>query len=176
MIENRIFHKVPLLPMRLWVCGLIILILTIQIGSASIFLQDETAVTGAQLIESLENSSTISATPFPIQFFYNTHCGSCQAALQYLDEFTLKHPDVPVDYHDLFNNTTSFALYEDYKIQFNRSDLHYPVIFMGNVGIMGSDDIAAYTEPLALWYQKNVKVDPVTGFVTWIESLFKKGM
>ncbi len=175
MIESRIYQNAPRFPLRFFEYGLIILIMvTIQPGSATIFSQNGTDIPGAQLIESMNNASNVSATPFPIQFFYNTHCGSCQASIQYLNEFTTNHSEINVTHHDLYNNTESFALYEEYKKQYNRTDIHYPIIFMGNVGIMGSEDIATYTEPLTLWYQKNVKRDPITGLVSWVTSLIKE--
>lgn len=174
-MENRIFLREPHTPLRLFMCGLIMLvILTVQSGSATIFSLDEKEIPGDQLINSMSNASNVSSTPFPIQFFYNTHCGSCQAAIQYLDTFSANHTDIGVEHHDLYNNTESFALYEDYKKQFNRTDIHYPIIFMGNVGIMGSEDIATYTEPLTLWYQKNAPKDPITGLVSWVTSFTKE--
>ena len=155
--------------------ALIILVMfTIQISSATVFFQDETEVPGDQLIAAMNNASNISASPFPIHFFYNTHCGACQASVKYLEKFKVEYPDVAVEYHDLYNNTPSFALYEEYKKQFNRTDLYYPVIFMGNVGIMGNDDIASYTEPLTRWYQENLKINPLTGLFSWIKSFTKK--
>lgn len=169
MMKKKIFPPVPHPPVGLLGYGLVVLIvLMAQPVSATIFSLDETEIPGDQLIDSMNNASNVSSTPFPIQFFYNTHCGSCQASIQYLNEFTVNHSEVVVEPHDLYNNTESFALYENYKKQFNRSDLHYPVIFMGNIGIMGSEDIRKYTEPLTLWYQKNEKRDPITELVSWI--------
>ncbi|MFH0967301.1 MAG: hypothetical protein V1862_06420 [Methanobacteriota archaeon] len=171
MMKNKSFQRVPSISLRFFICGLFMLVmLTIQPCSSTIFSLDETEIPGVQLIDSMNNASNVSSTPFPIQFFYNTHCGSCQASIQYLNEFTTNHSDIGIEHHDLYNNTESFALYEDYKKQFNRTDFHYPIIFMGNVGIMGSEDIAKYTEPLTLWYQKNAKRDPITGLVSWIMS------
>lgn len=175
MMENRIFLRKLHTPLRLVMCGLIMLVmLTVQSGSATIFSLDEKEIPGDQLINSMNNASNVSSTPFPIQFFYNTHCGSCQASLQYLKEFTTNYSEVGVEHHDLYNNTESFSLLEDYKKQFNRTDIHYPIIFMGNIGIMGSQDIEMYTEPLTLWYQKNVKKDPITGLVSWVTSFTKE--
>jgi thiol-disulfide isomerase/thioredoxin len=175
MMNNKLFPRELHTPLRLFMVGLIMLImLTVQPGSAAIFSLDEKEIPGDQLINSMNNATNVSATPFPIQFFYNTHCGSCQAAIQYMDKFATNHTDIRVDHHDLFNNTESFALYEDYKKQFNRTDIHYPIIFMGNVGIMGSEDITTYTEPLTLWYQTNSKKDPLTGLVSWVTSFTKE--
>ena len=175
MIAKEVIQRITCHSRRVPVYGLIILCFCmIQPGSATIFSNDGTDIPGAHLIETMNNASNVSTTPFPIQFFYNTHCGSCQASLQYLKEFTTNHTDVDVEHHDLYNNTESFAMFEEYKKQFNRTDIHYPIIFLGNVGIMGSEDIEKYTEPLTLWYQKNAKVDPLTGLLSWITSFTKE--
>lgn len=172
MKGKKLLLLIPRFHMKMSVCCLLLLImLMIQPGMAIIFSQDGRDIPGAHLIEAMNNASNISRTPFPIQFFYNTHCGACHASVKYLQNFTIAHPDVAVEYHDLFNNTRSFALYEDYKKQFNRTDLHYPVIFMGNVGIMESDDIEAYTELLTVWYQKHTTSNPVSGLFSWLLSL-----
>jgi len=142
----------------------------IQPGSAAIFSQDGTEIPGAHLIETMNNATNVSPTPFPIQFFYNTHCGSCQAAIQYLDKFSTNHTDIRVEYHDLFNSTENSTQYNEYKTRFNKKDIHYPVIFMGNVAIMESGDITTYTEPLTLWYQANAKKDPLAGLFSWINT------
>lgn len=147
----------------------------IQTGSATIFLQDGSEIPGEQLNEMMANSSIryLFGSPFPIQFFYNAHCGSCQPAIEYLDEFSLKNPDIGIEYHDLNNSTENSTLFAEYSITFNRTQVHYPAVFLGNVGITGSDDIIAYTEPLSLWYQKNEKTDLLTGLFSWITAFLQ---
>ncbi|MDD1729817.1 MAG: hypothetical protein LUQ50_12195 [Methanospirillum sp.] len=142
----------------------------IQPGAATIFSQDGSVIEGAHLIETMNNMSNISDNPFPIHFFYNTHCGSCKRAVRYLQNFTLDHPDTTVEYHDLYNNTESFVLFENYKQEFHRQDISYPVIFVGNTGIMDSLDIELYTEILTLWYQNHTPSDLITGFISRITS------
>lgn len=172
MIDRKLLQHVQNNLLKMSVVGLaLFILLIIQPGAATVFSQDGSDISGPHLIETMNNATNVSATPFPIQFFYNTHCGSCQGAIKYLDNFTVSHPDIVIESHDLFNNTESFALYEDYKLRFNRTDIHYPVIYMGNVGIMGSEDIEAYTELLTLWYQKNVPSDPMARLLSWIRSL-----
>ena len=115
--------------------------------------------------------------PFPIKFFYNTHCGSCQEAVNYLNGFETRHQDIKVEYHDLYNSSLNNSMYAQYKTEFNNNtDIHYPVIFIGNVGIAGSNDIELYTEPLSLWYQDNKATnatDPEMGLTSWIKTLLK---
>lgn len=90
-----------------------------------------------------------------------------------MDEFSLKHPDIGIKYYDLNNSSENSTLFAEYSLTFNRTHVHYPVIFLGNVGITGSDDIVAYTEPLSLWYQKNEKADLLTGLFSWITAFLQ---
>lgn len=142
--------------------------------SATMFLQNGSEVSGDQLIGVVASSENSSVTPFPLQFFYNTHCGSCQASLEYLNNFTRNNSDIQIAYHDLYNNSTNMTLYNQYKSRFDRNDIHYPVIFIGEIAIMGSDDIGSYTQPLVLWYQKEKKTDPIAGFISQIRSIIGK--
>jgi glutaredoxin len=148
-------------------------IFAIQTGSATVFFQDGTNITGDKLIDTMNKSTNLSLIPFPIQFFYNTHCGSCQEAVDYLNGFTSKYPGISVEYHDLYNSSLNNTMYDQYKTEFNNNtDIHYPVIFIGNVGIAGSQDIKLYTEPVSVWYQNNRKSEMGTGLLSWIQNLF----
>ncbi|HWQ67499.1 MAG TPA: hypothetical protein VN372_11610 [Methanospirillum sp.] len=174
-MDNHFLQKLTRSSVQSSVCRLILLSLVIiQIGSATVFFQDGTDISGDTLIETMANTSNVSTTPFPIQFFYNNQCGSCQSALDYMKEFTRKNPDVVIQYHDLFNSTTNSSLYNQYKDQFNRKDIHYPVVFVGDIAIMGSADIAKYLDPLTVWYQKNQKKDPIKGIFSWIASFTRE--
>jgi len=171
---NYLFHQIYRIPMKLIFSSIIMILLcTIQPGSATIFYQNGTDIPGAHLVEILNNASNISTNPFPIHFFYNTHCGTCKSAVKFIDNFTVNHPDVGVEYHDLYNNTDSFSLYEEMEKQYNRTDLHYPVIFIGNVGIMGSEDIETYSELLTFWYQKSSTEDQGPEIWSWLKNLFR---
>ena len=159
MKDNKRFQKYLHSSTIFYVCGLLLFfIIATQIGSATIFLQNGTEVSGDKIIETLNNSGNVSPTPFPIQFFYNTHCGSCQDAIEYLTEFTKKNMDIKAQYHDLYNSSENNTIYNQYKEKFNNTtNIHYPVVFIGDVGISGSNDISNYTESLSTWYLMNKK-------------------
>ncbi|PWR70938.1 hypothetical protein [Methanospirillum lacunae] len=97
------FHKSRIFfPGLIYLGVFIFCIGLIQPGSAAIFSQNGTEIPGAHLIETMNNATNLSPTPFPIQFFYNTHYGSCQAVIQYPDKFSTNHTDIQVEYDDLF--------------------------------------------------------------------------
>ena len=138
MMRNEKHNRASQFSMRLCVCALMMLcILTIQIGSATVFYQNGSEIPGDTVIETLANTNNISSTPFPIQFFYNTQCGSCQGAIEYLKGFTANNSDIAVQSYDLQNSTTNMSLLDNYKVQFNSKNIHYPVIFVGNVAVVG---------------------------------------
>lgn len=152
---------------------LIVSIFFIQLGSASVFLQDGTEIPGDQLLETMNNTTNLSSSPFPIQFFYNTHCGSCQEAVEYLNGFTVKNPDITVSFHDLYNSSPNSTLFTEYKTKFNDNiNIHYPAVFIGDVVLVGSFDIASYTETLTKWYQEKGNSEAGPGFLSWIMTLF----
>ena len=165
--------SVPRTSVKLSVYGLLLFcIFAIQIVAASVYFEDGSEITGDKLFETMNNTSNLSSTPFPIQFFYNTHCGSCQEAVNYLNEFVTKRPEFGVEFHDLYNSSTNSTTYDQYKAQFsNNANIHYPVVFIGNVAIVGSYDIASYTESLSDWYQKNSKADLVTGILSSVINI-----
>jgi glutaredoxin len=146
----------------------------IQVSSAAVFYQDGTEISGDKIIEHLNNVSNVSSNPFPVVFFFNTYCGSCQGAIEYLNEFRNQSSKIPIEYHDLDSNQTNSDLLNQYKNKFNTQEIHYPVIFIGNIAICGSDDIKAYAEPVISWYQKKVKTDPLTGLLSSILSIIGK--
>lgn len=148
---------------------LIFSIFFIQVGSASIFLQEGTEISGEQLLATMNNTTNISSSPFPIHFFYNTHCGSCQEAIQYLNGFIEKNSEITVSFHDLYNSSTNSTMFTEYKTKFHdNGNIHYPAVFIGDVVLVGSFDIASYTEILTKWYEdkRNTGVEP--GFFSWI--------
>lgn len=171
MKRTRSHSILPLISIRS--LGILALLLAIQACSGTLFLQDGTELFADNVLDTMNNTTNISQTPFPIQFFYNTHCGSCQASIEYLTEFTRTYPEVGVSFHDLYNNTTNLALYEQYRSRYARNDIHYPVIFIGDIGIMGSPDITSHTEPLTLWYQHAMKRDLISGVLSWVSSFLK---
>lgn len=176
MRKNLIIQRIGRIPAHWYVFSLfIVFICSVQTGSATIFLQDGTEIPGEQFSEMIENSSImyLYGTPSPFRFFYNTHCGSCHAALQYLEDFSQRNPKVRIGFYDLHNSTENSVLFDQYRGQFNRSHIHYPVIFAGPIGITGSDDIVTYTEPLSEWYLKNEKNDPVTTILSLITAFFQ---
>lgn len=133
-------------------------LMIIEPCSASIFLKDGTEIPNDKILETITKTSEAqSDTPFPIQFFYSSSCGSCHDAQEYLKSFERKNPGIPIEYHNLVSNAENRQLFNEYRKQFHNIDIPYPIIFLGNVGISGSSDIIHHTTTIADWYQKKSK-------------------
>ncbi len=78
---------------------------------------------------------------YSVYFFYNTHCGSCHEAIEYLQNTGRIYRDFSVQFHDLYNNEESHELFERMRDGFNSTYIGYPVVFIGDVAIDGSDSI-----------------------------------
>ncbi|HWQ66993.1 MAG TPA: hypothetical protein VN372_08995, partial [Methanospirillum sp.] len=120
--------------------------------SAMIFLQNGSEITREDLSVFTPEEWDAARTPLPIQFFYNSNCGSCQVALEFLRGLEKKNPKISIAYHNLVIQDPNQQLYTQYKRDFNASDVPYPVIFLGDIGISGSSDIIGHTESLARSY------------------------
>lgn len=130
----------------------------IQPVSALIFLHNGSEITGDQIAVLIKSDTQgNSSSPFPIQFFYASTCGSCEGAEEYLHSLEKKNREIHIEFHNLIVQNPNEQLYNQYKTDYNRSDVHYPVLFLGEVGISGSSDIIWQTETLAQSYLKNKK-------------------
>lgn len=96
-----------------------------------------------------------------IQFFYNTHCGACRNAMEYLTEFSKTNPDIVISYYDLFNNTENRELFERVKKEYNRQFASVPIIFMGNAVLEGDQAIESNFEPIVKGYGEKNSGTPV---------------
>lgn len=102
-------------------------------------------------------------------FFWNTHCGACHMAWDFLDEFLPNHPEIEVLDYDLFN-IDNRTLFENYKNKYHRSSLYIPSMIVGNLTFEGSQDIRNHL-PEILELQQNYKTQK--SFLSDILNFFK---
>ncbi|WP_373840133.1 cytochrome c biogenesis CcdA family protein [Methanospirillum sp.] len=121
-------------------------------ASGSVYLKNGTEINeNAAYITILQDQNTTAET-LSIRFFYNTHCGACHYAMDYLDEYQSLNPGIIISYHDLFNSTDNRELFENNKAEYNRQYASVPVIFMGNAVLEGSNAIRTNFDPLVKGY------------------------
>jgi glutaredoxin len=122
-----------------------ICMISIQPGSAVIFLQNGSKISGYQIPEyiltKIENPSDSPA----LEFFYSTRCRSCQDSLDYLRALERKNPGVQITYFNLAWPEENRQLFTQYKSRFNTTKISYPAVFYGEMAISGSSDIVHYS-------------------------------
>ena len=155
----------------LLLCSLAVLIST---ASAEVFVKNGSSIPDGTPADLLIQDILASDKPASTAFFYNTHCGVCHEALEYLKGLAEIHPEIYPASYDLFNNTTNGKLFDEAKLAYNQKHISYPVIFIGPVVLEGYDAISTYYEPLALAVQKNKK-SPIDTFLSGISGVTSGG-
>nr|WP_319540862.1 cytochrome c biogenesis CcdA family protein [uncultured Methanospirillum sp.] len=151
----------------LLICSLAVLISS---ASAEVFVKNGSSIPDGTPADLLIQDILASDEPVSTAFFYNTHCGICHEALEYLKGLAEIHPEIYPASYDLFNNTTNGKLFDEAKLAYNQKYISYPVIFIGPVVLEGYDAISTYYEPLALAVQKNKK-SPIDTFLSGISGV-----
>nr|WP_319539874.1 hypothetical protein [uncultured Methanospirillum sp.] len=87
----------------------------------------------------------------PAILFSDNSCALCLPAIHYLNQYLISHPET-----DLIGHTTS-SLEEQWQLEIfatlhNRKVVNLPVIFIGPIGIEGTDDIIRYFTEIYSWY------------------------
>ena len=87
--------------------------------SGAIFLKNGSEISRDEINDVIMNNLHNEAeSPFPVQFFYTTSCGSCRDAREYFMSFIRKNPSVPVEFRNLASNEENRGLLNEYKKEF----------------------------------------------------------
>ena len=91
-----------------------------------------------------EDSSLIGGdlSPGTVVFFWNTHCGGCHLAWDFLNEFIPEHPEMELRDYDLYDSPENRTIFEQYKATYHRSHLSVPSMMVGNITLEGTQDIS----------------------------------
>lgn len=101
-----------------------------------------------------------SESVLPVQFFYDSTCGSCEKVVPFIDGFAANHTGVTVEKYDIFQNKTNDDLFNSLKNSTGTTEAYVPVVFVGNLSIVGDEKIekdlgTTVTSALANLSQKN---------------------
>ena len=148
-IRNRVYNLIFLL--------ILISTFLIPTCSGTVFLKDGTEIPRDEVRNFMMNNSIYKTdSPFPIQFFYSSNCGSCKDALKFLQSYERKNPSTRIEYRNLVYNGENRQLFTEYKNQFRHPKISYPAVFIGNIGITGSSDIIHTTDQVVKGYQNQL--------------------
>jgi len=141
---------------RQWIPVLLVLIgmsLAIFPVSATIFAEDGSNRTISDLYE-LTNSTNPGDLNGSAVFFYNPDCESCVPAHEFLEKYILDHPGAEIELVDVSNGTTEMDRFKDFQTKFHRENVNIPALYIGAVGMQGSQTIIANFEDLYGWYHQ----------------------
>ena len=129
--------------------GLVILFLSLLIFpvSAAVYAANGTEITSDFILIQMRGDPSLTSgilQPGEVIFFTNSHCGVCQDAKEFLDEFSLSHSKMTLETCDLFDNTENWEIFSAYKQRYHRDHLSTPSVMVGNLTLEGSNDIQNY--------------------------------
>lgn len=119
--------------------------------SAVIFTEDGTNLTAIELYTMTNSTRTGEATS-PVVLFTDPNCGSCSHVHEYMETYLKEHPDVSVEIANLSAGPENEDRVNQFYMNYHRDDLRVPVIFIGPVGLLGSDEIITNFATVYNWY------------------------
>jgi len=133
-------------------CGisLLLLLLSLTISvQATVFNSEGNELNNTVIRDLLGGSHAIYTGPAIL--FYEISCTPCLPAVHYLNQYLISNPDA-----DLieYTGSTLEAQWQLEKLStlHNRKFVNLPVIFIGPIGIEGTDDIIRYFNEIYSWY------------------------
>ncbi len=142
--------------MRTWFIGfqsvislLLILILPTFSVQAVVFSSEGVELNSSDIHDLLTDSHPIYTGP--VVFFYEYSCTTCLPVIYYLNQYRLSHPETEFIEHTTSSMKTKWEL-EKFAILHNRKVINLPVVFIGPIGIEGTDDIIRLFDNFYSWY------------------------
>lgn len=110
--------------------------------------------------------------PGTVVFFWNTHCGGCHSAWEFLHEFLPLHPEIKLIDYNIYSSTVNRTVFDRYKEQFNKSHLYVPSMMVGNLTLEGTQDITDHLgRLLELQQEKQRPNDIFSDLLVLIQNL-----
>lgn len=95
-----------------------------------------------------------------VYFFYGAECPHCRNVEQFLDNLSIKYPDVDIERLEVWHNQTNEKIYSAMNAAAGVSSLPgVPEVIVGKVVLVGEIDIPTQLEPLVQALEKK-KVNP----------------
>ena len=142
---------------RIWtvlIAGLVMASCVVISVSATIFSEDGSNLTRSDLYN-LTNSSDVLSNNSSAVFFYDPECGACLPVHAYMETYLADHPDIELDVVNLSIGQEATDRLDEYYITFNREWENIPVVFIGPIGLEGTQEILDNFDGLFTWYCRN---------------------
>lgn len=119
--------------------------------SATIFSEDGSNLTAADLAN-LTNSTDYGSMSGTATLFFDPECSPCKPVHTYIEKYLTEHPGTNVTMVDLSKGNESEDLMNEYYLNYHREWMSIPVLFIGPVGLEGTDEILTGFEGVYKWY------------------------
>ena len=118
--------------------------------SATIFFEDGANRTVSDVYD-LMNTTKPADNARAAVFFYDPECDACTPAHDYLKTYIAQHPGTNVEMVNLSDGQGAKDRLNDLYTAYHREWLNIPVIFIGQVGLEGTDEITNGFEEVYTW-------------------------
>jgi glutaredoxin len=132
---------------------ILLLIISIFPAGATIFLNDGSNLTPSELY-TLTNETKPDNTTSPVVFFYDPECGSCGPAHEYIEKYLSNHTESNLTIINLSADRGAEVQLNNYYSSYKREFMYIPVVFIGPVGLEGTEEIISGFENVYNWYKK----------------------
>ncbi|PKL60665.1 MAG: hypothetical protein CVV33_01505 [Methanomicrobiales archaeon HGW-Methanomicrobiales-4] len=124
--------------------------------NATIFTQDGSNLTTTDLYN-LTNSTKPVLHNESVVFFYDPNCSPCIPVHEYLAQYLSDNPETEVEMVNLSEGQEAEDHMNILYMTHNREWMNTPVIFIGPIGLEGTDEIITSFESVYTWYTKTEK-------------------
>lgn len=142
--------KVPLFITIIICLGMSLFIIPV---SATIFNQDGSNLSVTELYNLTNSTKPVDANG-SVVFFFDPDCSPCIPVHEYLVNYLADHPDTGVEMVNLSEGQDAEDLINALYISHNREWINTPVIFIGPIGLEGTNEIISGFEDVYRWYKK----------------------
>lgn len=102
------------------------------------------------------SASAAPATPgtVTVWYFYGTGCEHCVYVTPYIQSLKQKYPDVDFRTHEIYENTANRDMLVSMNQKLGQTKTGIPVVFVGNVVLLGDEEILKKLESVILNQKK----------------------
>ena len=91
-----------------------------------------------------------------VYYFYGTECPHCHNVTPYIESLRQKYPDVDFQILEIWHNDTNNALLTLLNHKLGRENGGIPEVIVGNISLLGENEIKAGLEPAILAQKENL--------------------
>ena len=139
------------IPKAITFLTLILMCFSVFPATAVIFSEDGSNHTESELYNLTNNTKPVELNRTAI-FFYDPECNYCKPAYAYMEKYLSEHPGSQVEVVNLSQGQEAEERLNDHYIAYNREWMNIPVMFIGPVGLEGTDAIINNFESVYNWY------------------------